>query len=228
MESPHTNGESVPQKENLKLVIGDKNFSSWSMRPWLALKASGLVFEEINIQLDSPKSAKLIAKHSPSGRVPVLWHDDVQIWDSLAICEYVNELAPDKYLWPRAKLDRARARSYVSEMHSGFPSLRSQLSMDIGLKMEMSHLLIGTISDIKRVLEIWKECLKKSKGEYLFGGFGIADAYFAPVVFRFLSYGVQIENAAIRNYMQTVKTNPFVKEWVQGARKEKPYRHTFR
>ncbi len=213
----------MPEIANLKLVIGDKNLSSWSMRPWLALKTSTLDFTEILVPLDTPKTARLLSKHSPSGRVPVLIHEDLQIWDSLAICEYVHELAPERHLWPRSKAERARARAYCAEVHSSFHGLRTQLSMDIRLRTQIRHLSRESVCDIKRVLQLWGLALKKSGGPFLFGGFGIADAFFAPVVLRFISYGVKIESKVALAYMAAVQKNPHVREWVQAARKEKPF-----
>lgn len=211
----------------LKLIIGDKNLSSWSMRPWLVLKSSGLAFEEIQIFLDRPTTKKQIEKFSPSGRVPVLIHDKTTIWDSLSICEYIAELAPRKLLWPKDTSRRAIARSYVAEMHSGFSSLRNQLSMDLGLRMKIKHLSPGTIDDIKRILELWENALRTSGGPFLFGEFGIVDAFYAPVVFRFLSYGVQIKNKYALSYMRRIQNHKTVKEWVSKAMREKAYRPTF-
>lgn len=208
--------------EQLSLVIGDKNLSSWSMRAWLALVASELPFKEILIPLDQAETKLELNKYSPSSKVPCLIHGDLRIWDSLAICEYIAELAPHKFLWPEDKQSRAVARSYVSEMHSGFSSLRSQLSMDIRLRIEIRHLTPQTIEDIKRILFLWTEALKRSKGPFLFGKFGIVDAFFAPVVFRFISYGVHIQSPTIKNYIDAVQNNEHVKKWVDAALKEKP------
>ncbi|MBY0386298.1 glutathione S-transferase family protein [bacterium] len=206
----------------LKLVIGDKNLSSWSMRAWLVAKASELTFEEILIPLDQPNTSAEIRRYSPSLKVPCLIHGDLQIWDSLAICEYIAELAPSKNLWPISPKLKAIARSYVSEMHSGFTGLRSQLSMDLRLKMEIRHLTPQTIDDIQRILSLWTEALNKSKGPFLFGEFGIADAFYAPVVFRFYSYGIQIESPMIKKYMNEIEQYPHVKNWYAAALNEKP------
>lgn len=208
--------------EQFSLVIGDKNLSSWSMRAWLVAKASGLQFKEILVPLDRPETKSELSKYSPSLRVPCLIHGDLRIWDSLAICEYLSELAPDQFLWPESRELRALARSYVSEMHSGFSSLRSQLSMDIRLRMQIRHLAPQTIEDIKRILFLWTQTLEKSKGPYLFGAFGIADAFYAPVVFRFISYGVQIKSPLINKYMHQIQSNEYVKDWINSALKETP------
>lgn len=216
------------KKSGLKLIIGDKNLSSWSMRPWLALKESGLEFEEILVALDQSDTKSKIAAFSPSQKVPCLIHENsntnqsVTVYDSLAICEYLAELAPNSGLWPTDFNKRAQARSCVAEMHSGFQSLRSQLSMDIRLKIELRHLTEQTVSDIKRILIIWQEALSRSPGPFLFGKFGIADAFYAPVVFRFISYGIDIRNQPALNYIKSMKDHPHVQSWVKDALAEKP------
>lgn len=212
----------------LKLIIGDKNLSSWSMRAWLVMKASELAFEENLILLDQPDTKMLLEQASPSSRVPCLIHNDLKIWDSLAICEYLSDLAPEKNLWPQDKRQKAIARSYVAEMHSGFVSLRSQCSMDIRLKMEIRHLAPGTVDDIQRIIHLWKEALQNSGGPFLFAKFGIVDAFYAPVVFRFLSYGIQIDSELIRKYMTEIQNNIYVREWVAEAHKEKFTHYKFR
>jgi glutathione S-transferase len=206
------------EQTDLTLVIGDKNLSSWSMRPWLVVKASGLKFKEIKVRLDKPKSKSDILRYSPSGRVPVLLHGRTRIWDSIAICEYLAELAPDARLYPNDQRTRAIARSYVAEMHSGFSSLRNQLSMDINLRVKIKD----TVSDIQRIVNLWSDALTTHRGDFLFGNFGIADAFYAPVIMRFQSYGIEIADRRCRNYMQNVLKNQFVKEWVAGAKTEKP------
>ena len=209
------------KKTNLTLYIGDTNLSSWSLRPWLTLKHSGLDFSGVLIKLDTKSTAASLKKISPSGRVPVLVHDKTKIWDSLSICEYVAELAPKANLWPTPPAHRAIARSLVCEMHSGFQSLRSQLSMDIQLRMKIKHLTPATISDIQRICHIWDHSIRTNKGPYLFGKkFGITDAFYAPVVFRFQSYGIQIENKNVRKYMKSILDNQAVKEWTVRAMKE--------
>lgn len=204
------------------LVIGDKNLSSWSMRPWLAMRAAGLPFKEVKILLDQPNTAEKIKRYSPSGRVPLLLHGDLRVWDSLAICEYLAETFKNHSLWPADKGDRALARSMVAEMHSSFQSLRNQLSMDIRLRTHIRHLTSATEDDICRITQLWGECLKKTSGPFLFGEFGIVDAFYAPVVFRFISYGIKIKNKKIGQYMKSVASHPSVKEWVKEAKKEKP------
>lgn len=213
----------MKKQNKLKIVIGDQNLSSWSMRPWLVLKTSGLPFSQIKILLDRPNTGRQIARFSPTGKVPVLIDGSTTVWDSLAICEYIAELAPDKLLWPQEPRLRAIARSYVAEMHSGFPALRSQCSMDISLRIQAKHLLPQTISEIERILDLWKQALKKSKGPFLFGDFGIADAFFAPVVMRFISYGIIIKDAQIKAYIKRIDSHSAVKAWKAGSKKEKPF-----
>lgn len=212
---------------NLQLIIGDKNLSSWSLRPWLVLKASGLPFKETLIWLDRKDSKRNLQRFSPTGKVPLLIHGQARIWDSLAISEYIAEQAPLIDLWPSDSFSRARARSIVAEIHSSFHGLRTQLSMDIRLRLKLLHLTAETINDIRRVLEIWDFELKKSKGPFLFGDFGIADAFSAPVVFRFQSYGIQILSARIQRYMQSMLTYPAMREWERAARREKVLQHKF-
>lgn len=207
--------------KQLKLVIGDKNLSSWSMRAWLVAKASELPFEEILIPLDQPNTSAEIRKYSPSLKVPCLIHEDLRVWDSLAISEYIAELAPNKKLWPSDPQLKAMARSYACEMHSGFTGLRSQLSMDLSLKMQIRHLSPQTINDIQRILTLWTDALNLSKGPFLFGDFGIADAFYAPVVFRFISYGIHIESPLIKNYMNHIERYPHVQSWYAAALTEK-------
>jgi glutathione S-transferase len=184
------------------------------------MRASGLKFQEIYIRLDRPETRKKILRYSPSGRVPALVDGRIQIWDSMAIAEYLAEKVPT--LWPQEPHARAVARAICAKMHSGFSGLRSQLSMDLHLKMRVRHLEKATLADINRILEIWKSSLRLSGGPYLFGEFSIADAFYAPVVFRFLSYGIEIRDKKSLKYMDIIQSDPFVREWVAAAKKEKP------
>jgi len=205
----------------MKLVIGDKNLSSWSMRAWLVMRESGLAFDEVTLLLDRPETATQLREFSPSGKVPCLIQGNTRIWDSLAICEFLAEHSPG--LWPTDPELRASARSYVAEMHSGFNSLRTQLSMDLQLMrsdVKIQHLTPQTISDIERILFLWRTALSLSGGEFLFGKFGIVDAFYAPVVFRFKSYGITIEEDMLLRYMRSVESRPSVQEWLAGAMKE--------
>lgn len=208
-------------KPVFELVIGDKTFSSWSMRAWLVAVQSGLPFKETLIQLDTPQTEAAIAKHSPSGKVPVLKHGKTVVWDSLAIAEYLNELSPEAQLWPADAALRAQARSFAAEMHSGFASLRGELSMDLRQKTEVHHLSSRAVDDIMRVLELWTLALSKSQGPYLFGDFCIADAFFAPVVFRFKTYGIKIKDKGLQAYMKNIEAHHGVEFWLSEARKEK-------
>ena len=205
----------------LRLVIGDKYLSSWSLRPWLVMKASGLAYEEVIVRLDRPGTSAELAKYSASKKVPVLIECGIAIWDSLAICERIAELAPSKELWPKAALDRAIARSYVAEMHSSFQALRSQLSMDVSLRMSIKHLTGGTIDDINRVLTLWASALDNYKSRFLFGdSFGIVDAFYAPVVLRLQSYGIKIESDKILSYIEQVLSYPHLADWMKVAKTE--------
>ncbi len=204
----------------MKLIIGDKNLSSWSMRAWLTAKKSGILFEEIKIYLDQKNTKSEILKYSPSEKVPCLIDGANTIWDSLAISEYLAEKSP--HLWPQDYSQRALARSYACEMHSGFPSLRSQCSMDIRLRMQIRHLTPSTISEINRILQMWEQALTQSNGPFLFGKFSIADAFFAPVVMRFISYGIQIKSQKIKSYINAIENDPDVSTWVQDALLETP------
>jgi len=181
----------------LKLIAGDKNYSSWSMRPWLLLTAAGIPFEEEIVLLGEPDTREKIARYSPSGTVPVLIDGGITVHDSLAICEYLAEKFPEKNLWPADAASRARARSISAEMHSSFSNLRGKMPMNIRNRYPGKGMTTEAAADIARVSAIWSECLAKSGGPYLFGNsFGIADAMYGPVVFRFQTYGVQLEGGA--------------------------------
>ncbi len=206
----------------LKLVIGDKNLSSWSLRPWLVLKYFEIPFQEIQILLDQPQTKNNIAKYSPSGKVPLLINGQNRIWDSLAICEYIHELHPEKNVWPKEGYLRALARSYAAQMHSGFFGLRNQLSMNVQLRTKITHLDSQTIEDIRTIVSLWDQALRKHKGSFLFGDFCVADAFYAPVVLRFISYGVEIRNINAKKYMSNVLKIIELKKWIASAKKEKP------
>ena len=200
----------------LKLVIGDRNFSSWSLRPWLAMKQSGLSFEEINIRLDSPGTKADIYKHSPSGKVPCLIDGDTVVWDSLAICEYLAESVPA--LWPEDRKARAEARSISAEMHSGFGALRHSMPMDVRASTPYKERTAEVLSDIERIVSIWEGCRARFAGDgpFLFGRFSIADAMYAPVVWRFLTYAVELPPAS-QAWVETMRTLPAMQEWRAGA-----------
>lgn len=214
-------------KPYFDLIIGDKTFSSWSMRAWLVAVQSGLPFREVAIALDRKETAAKIAKHSPSGKVPALRQGKRIIWDSLAIAEYLNEISPEAQLWPEDIGTRALARSYAAEVHSGFTSLRSQMSMDLQLNAEIHCLSSQTVDDIERILRMWKDALRVSEGPFLFGDFCIADAFFAPIVFRFLTYKIPIKDKVIRRYMKNIQEHHGVRFWVEEAQKERIVRPSF-
>ncbi|GAA0550026.1 glutathione S-transferase [Rhizomicrobium palustre] len=205
------------------LFIGNKNVSSWSLRPWLALKAAGVTFDEVLIRLDVPETRASISQYSPGGKVPVLvWEEDGkshQIWDSLAICEFVAEHFPAAKLWPEDVFLRAKARSYCAEMHSSFPDVRDQLSMFFARKMEMPELREATQKQIARIIAAWEEALAQSGGDFLFGDFSITDCMYAPVVSRFLSYGITLPKAS-EAYAARMMALPAMQEWMAGAKAE--------
>ncbi len=199
----------------MKLVIGNKRLSSWSLRPWLVMKHFGIFFDEILIPLDQTETTASILKFSPTAKVPVLIDGDLPIWDSLAIVEYLHEKFPEKNLWPKDSAKRARARSFSAEMHSGFSDLRRHLSHDLHKNLKDFDWSPAK-SDIERIKEIWTQCLEESEGPYLFGEFSIADAMFAPVANRFVSYGVPVEGV-VKNYVETIRSNPSHKLWIEAG-----------
>ncbi|HZV67472.1 MAG TPA: glutathione S-transferase family protein [Telluria sp.] len=205
------------RNRGLTLVIGNKNYSSWSMRPWVAMTAFGIPFQEVRVLLDRPDTASRIAGYSGAGRVPVLLAGDMTIWDSLAICEYLAEQFPDKHLWPQDVAARAMARSVTAEMHSGFSGLRSAMSMNIRVSLPGRGRTPEAQGDIGRISEIWEECLSRfGHHQFLFGGFSIADAFFAPVVMRFRSYGVSLA-PALQAYCERMQAHPAVARWMAEA-----------
>ena len=200
----------------MKLVIGDRNYSSWSLRPWLVLKQAGLPFEEIPVRLREPGTKAEILKHSPSGKVPCLIDGETVIWDSLAICEYLAEKAPA--LWPAEAKVRAEARAVSAEMHSGFTSLRHDLPMEVSAYKPHDRRTAGADADIARIVSIWQGCRKRfgAQGPFLFGTFSIADAMYAPVVWRFLTYAVSLPPEA-KAWMEMMAALPAMQDWRAGA-----------
>ena len=205
------------------LIVGTRNWSSWSLRPYVALKATGTPFEVIDIRLrqtDSPTTREQILKHSPAGKVPVLKIEEagqtLTVWDSLAICETLAERHPEAGLWPRDAAVRAIARSYACEMHSGFPDVRDQLTMDFAREQEMPELRAETKTQIERILSAWESALAAHKGDFLFGSLSVADCMYAPVVSRFLTYGVET-SAPVKAYMDRVMALPAMQEWRKAA-----------
>ncbi len=207
---------------SLKLVIGNKNYSSWSLRGWLALAQAGLEFEEIRIPLSRPESKEQILRYSPSGKVPCLIDDGLTIFDSLAICEYINEQYAAGRLWPRDPGTRARARAVAAEMHSGFAPLRTHMSMEIRARYPergaAAQQREDVAADIARIKEVWTECLAAG-GPLLFGEFSIADAFYAPVVTRFATYGVALPGP-LAAYSDRVIALPSMQRWIAAARTE--------
>ena len=215
----------------LKLYIGNKNYSSWSMRPWVLLRQAGMDFEEVRVRFDSfapgSRFRTTMDAVSPVGKVPVLDHDGLVIWDTLAIAEYVAEQFPDRSLWPADSAARARARSLCAEMHSGFMALRSACPMNIEARLpEVGALALrdkpAVRADLNRLVAMWSALLREHGGPLLFGGFSVADAYFAPVVMRIRTYGLPVP-ADISAYMDRVCALPGVKGWIDGALAEKDF-----
>ncbi|MFC5429058.1 glutathione S-transferase family protein [Paraburkholderia denitrificans] len=204
----------------MKLAIGDKNYSSWSMRPWLLLTHFGIPFDEVLIELDEPGTKAAILQYSASGKVPCLMPDDgFPVWDSLAIAETLAERFPKHALWPRDANARARARSVSAEMHSGFFALRNAMPMNIRLTRPGVGTAPDVLSDIARIDAIWRECLAASGGPFLFGEFSIADAMYAPVVMRFNSFQPKLSPEA-GAYARRVTALPAVAAWIAAARSE--------
>jgi glutathione S-transferase len=205
------------------LVIGNRNYSSWSLRAWLALKTGGVAFEDVRIVLDQPTTKAEILARSPSGKVPCLIDDELVVWDSLAICETANERYVGGALWPAAADARAHARAVTAEMHSGFAALRTHMPMDIRSRNHQrgaAALLRADVAvDVARILAIWADCLSRSGGPLLYGGFTIADAFYAPVVTRFRTYGVALE-PALAAYADRVLALPAMHQWVEAAHAE--------
>jgi glutathione S-transferase len=202
---------------DLTIYLGNKNYSSWSLRPWLVLKRTTVAFEEVVIPLYQPTSKETVLKYSPSGRVPALRHGDVTIWDSLAICEYLAEQFHEQHLWPQDVAARAMARSVTAEMHSSFSGLRSAMSMNIRMHLPGRGRTPEAQGDIGRISEIWEECLSRfGHHQFLFGEFSIADAFFAPVVMRFRTYGVALA-PALQAYCDRMQAHPAIARWVSEA-----------
>jgi glutathione S-transferase len=204
----------------LTLVIGDKNLSSWSLRPWILLKHAGLAFEEVRLPLDTQQFRDEIARHSPARRVPVLLDGATRIWDSLAICEYVNELVGGE-AWPSDPSARTHARAVSAEMHSGFQALRSTWSMRAALQGLQVPLGVDGAADAARIDEIWRDCRERygAVGPWLFGHYSIADAMYAPVVLRFNTYGAALSPTA-QGYLEFALEDESLREWLRDAEQE--------
>jgi glutathione S-transferase len=205
---------------SMTLHVGSKGYSSWSLRAYLALAQTGADAEVRTIILDQPTSKAELLAVNPTGRVPVLHHNGLVIWDSLAICEYLNELYPAALLWPADRSQRARARAVSAEMHSSFAALRNAMPMDLIAtdRLGKGHTL-EALSDARRIHAVWRECLAESGGPFLFGAFTIADAMYAPVTTRFTTYGVELD-AACRAYVDAVQALPSFVAWKRDAQRE--------
>jgi glutathione S-transferase len=203
----------------LTLIIGNKNYSSWSLRAWLFMRHVGLEFAEIVIALDIPGVREELDRYSPSGRVPVLRHGKLCVWDSLAICEYAAELSGKG--WPKDTEARAVARAVSAEMHSGFSTLRSLWPMNARARNRRTAITAALEADIERIDEIWNDCRGRfgGGGPWLFGDYSVADAMYAPVVLRFNTYGARISQTA-RWYMASVLEDAALQDWLQGAKQE--------
>jgi glutathione S-transferase len=204
----------------MKLVIGNKNYSSWSFRPWIAMTALGIPFEEILIPFGSPLGnpdfKARLAAYTPAGLVPVLIDGDVHVWETLAIMEYLAEKCPDKQVWPADVKARAHARAIASEMHAGFSALRGECPMNIRRPVRERAVSAAAQANVKRIEEIWSGCRAKYGGPFLFGRFCAADAMYAPVVARLNTYGIKVGREA-RSYMEAMMALPAWVEWRKGA-----------
>jgi len=202
----------------MQLIIGNKNDSSWSLRTWWLLKSLGVPFNEVVVPLAQPEARATLLQYSPSGKVPVLINDEVALWDTLAITEYCHE----SYLgvWPVDHVMRAYARAICAEMHSGFSALRTEMPMNCHVRVKVTP-SNACIADIERVCAIWRDCraLYGHLGPWLFGKWSAADAFFAPVVMRFNSYGVELDDTCFA-YLHTVWFDPYIREWVAAAGEE--------
>ena len=208
----------------LTLVIGNKNYSSWSLRPWLALTEASIPFEEVRLSLFSAEFDQQIGGYTPTGRVPVLLDDGIAgdrlaVWDTLAIVEYLAERHPDRGLWPEDVRSRARARSMCAEMHAGFGALRNALPMNVAARLPGHGWSIAVQDDVDRLVAMWRECLGRSGGPLLFGRFTIADAFFAPVVSRCSTYAIALPDD-IASYRDRILALPGMQAWSHAAQAE--------
>src|SRR3974390_3543631 len=201
------------------LSIASKNYSSWSLRGWLLCKLAGLDIDEQAVSIEDPSIRAELLLLSPSFLVPCLTHDGLKVWDTLAIAEYLAEIKPDSALLPKDKKARAHCRSICGEMHSGFYNLRSALPMNLRAFFPGFKIFPGALADIERVVTIWRECLKAYGGPYLFGPLSMADAMYAPVCTRFLTYGVQLDKFCA-DYCRSIMVWPAMEEWVAAAKAE--------
>jgi len=201
-----------------RLIIGNKNYSSWSLRPWLVLKEFKIPFQETRIALYEEGSKQKLLEHTASGKVPAFYHDDYVVWDSLAICEVLNDLYPQENLWPQQPAARALARSLSHEMHSGFFEIRNQLPMNCRTNITLPNINAGLQQDINRIREIWSLCREQYQqdGDFLLGDFSICDAMFAPIVLRFNSYGIPVSDTE-KQYMENMLALDSMQEWIKDG-----------
>ncbi len=211
---------------DITIVLGNKRYSSWSLRPWLALKHTGVDFDEVVIPLYVDGAKEQILKHSPAGKVPILKHGDITVWESLAICDYLAERFPAARLWPEDPAARALARSVAAEMHGGFQALRQNLPMDLSRKVDDPARRAPARADIDRVSALWRDCRRRfgaaganGAGPFLFGGFSVADAMYAPVVGRFRSYSVALDPICAA-YAEAITALPAMREWAAAGAAE--------
>jgi glutathione S-transferase len=205
----------------LTLIIGNKNYSSWSLRPWIAMKAAGIAFDEKVIPLYEPGSREQVLRYSPAGKVPVLIDGDLAVWETLAILEYLAEKFPAAQLWPQDARARGQARAVASEMHAGFTALRRACPMNLWLPVKPRPQGDEVMADVARIEALWSDCRARfgKAGPFLFGAFGAGDAMYAPVVARFHNYGIAVGRPA-RAYMDAVMALPAWKEWCAAAMTE--------
>ena len=207
------------------LVIGNKNYSSWSLRGWLMARIAAIEFDELVVPLDLPETQPTIRKHSPSGRVPVLLHRGLAVWESLAIAEYLNDLKPEAGLWPPSAAARAHARAISAEIHAGFADLRNNMPMNIRASYPGKGMTPQVRADIERITGLWRDCRKRfstafqNDEGFLFGAFGAADAMYAPVVTRFRTYGVKLDSDS-EAYCNAVLGHAAMKQWAADAKNE--------
>lgn len=206
---------------SMTLVIGNKNYSSWSLRPWFYLKHHGILFEEIKIPLYREESKQRISAYSPASKVPVLIDGEMHVWDSLAILEYLAELKPKTNGWPKQIKARALARSMAAEMHSGFQALRKNCGMNCRRSINAKELPEEALRDITRIRQIWRECREHhgSEGPWLLGNFSILDAMYAPVALRFHTYQLDVGEVE-QDYMMSVLNHPAIQEWIEAGKRE--------
>lgn len=204
------------------LLMGNKNYSSWSFRAWFVLHAFDIPITEKMVDLSASDFKAKILENSEAGQVPVLWDGDTRVWDTLAICEYLAETFPDKEIWPKDKATRALARSIVAEMHSGFFAVRQQMPMNCRASFEKREWDADATKDIQRISQIWTMCRERfaSEGPYLMGKFSAVDAFYAPVVSRFTTYQVPLTGEA-QTYVETLNQHPSVQTWMEAGRIEK-------